>query len=64
MRHYMIKNRDDGGFHITARRSFSSIMELVKHYRGVCVFVGLCRGVCVCLCVCVVCVHVFVCILF
>ena len=41
VRHYKIRNKDDGGCYIAARRTFTNIMELVKHYRGKgCVGVG------------------------
>ncbi|XP_030641589.1 tyrosine-protein kinase Lck isoform X2 [Chanos chanos] len=32
IKHYRIRNLDNGGFYITAKISFSSLSELVKHY--------------------------------
>lgn len=32
IRHYRIRNKDDGGCYIAAKRSFGSILELVSHY--------------------------------
>jgi hypothetical protein len=29
-----MRNMDDGGVYIAARRPFKSIMELVEHYKG------------------------------
>ncbi|XP_076462221.1 tyrosine-protein kinase fyna-like [Babylonia areolata] len=34
VRHYKIRNKDDGGCFINARRPFTTIIELVNHYRG------------------------------
>lgn len=51
VRHYKIRNLDNGGCYIAVRRTFSSVMELVKHYQGLCV-----SDVCL---ICVVCsVHI------
>ena len=33
IKHYRIRNMDDGGFYITAKISFSTIRELVKHHK-------------------------------
>jgi CD48 antigen len=33
VKHYRIRNMDDGGFYITAKISFSTIRELVKHHK-------------------------------
>lgn len=32
VKHYRIRNMDDGGFYITAKISFNSLKELVQHY--------------------------------
>ena len=32
VKHYRIRNIDDGGYYITTRISFTSLSELVKHY--------------------------------
>nr|KAG5711809.1 hypothetical protein BaRGS_023573 [Batillaria attramentaria] len=34
IRHYRIRNKDDGGCYIAAKRTFGSILELVKHYES------------------------------
>lgn len=34
VKHYRIRNLDDGGFYITARRTFHTLPDLVKHYSG------------------------------
>ncbi|PVD35760.1 hypothetical protein C0Q70_02723 [Pomacea canaliculata] len=33
VKHYRIRNKDDGGCYIAARRTFNSILELVDHYK-------------------------------
>ncbi|XP_045158663.1 tyrosine-protein kinase SRK3-like isoform X2 [Mercenaria mercenaria] len=42
VKHYKMRNMDDGGVYIAARRPFKSIMELVEHYKGSAD--GLCRS--------------------
>lgn len=32
VKHYRIRNMDDGGFYITAKISFNSLKELVHHH--------------------------------
>ena len=34
VKHYKMRNMDDGGVYIAARRPFKTIMELVDHYKG------------------------------
>ena len=34
VKHYRIRNLDNGGFYITARRTFHTLPDLVKHYSG------------------------------
>jgi hypothetical protein len=33
VRHYKIRNKDDGGVYITARKTFSNLTELIEHYK-------------------------------
>ncbi|KAK7099624.1 tyrosine-protein kinase Fyn-like isoform X1 [Littorina saxatilis] len=33
VRHYKIRNKDDGGCYIATRRTFSNLMELISHYK-------------------------------
>ena len=34
VKHYKMRNMENGGVYIAARRTFSSIIELVEHYKG------------------------------
>lgn len=36
VKHYRIRNMDNGGFYITAKISFNSLKELVQHYSRAC----------------------------
>ncbi|KAL4236807.1 hypothetical protein ACF0H5_005194 [Mactra antiquata] len=42
VKHYKMRNMDDGGVYIAARRPFKSVIELVEHYKGQAD--GLCRA--------------------
>lgn len=43
IRHYRIRNKDDGGCYIAAKRTFGSVLELVNHYEN------MADGLCQCL---------------
>jgi len=34
VKHYRIRNMDDGGFYISTRKIFKTLEELVNHYKG------------------------------
>lgn len=36
VKHYKIRKLDSGGFYITSRTQFSSLQQLVNHYRSEC----------------------------
>lgn len=38
VKHYRIRNMDNGGFYITAKISFNALKELVQHYSRQCGF--------------------------
>lgn len=42
VKHYKMRNMDDGGVYIAVRRTFKSIIDLVEHYKGQAD--GLCRA--------------------
>ena len=33
VKHYRIRNLDNGGFYISPKRTFSSVVDLIYHYR-------------------------------
>lgn len=34
VKHYRIRKMDDGGFFISAKRTFDSLLDLINHYKG------------------------------
>ena len=40
VKHYKMRNMDNGGVYIAVRRTFNSIIELVEHYKGLTCFTG------------------------